>query len=151
LIRAASLLLGLPVLAIGLFAANVSGGLNLVETLLGILAIISFAVIATGWTIDHDVWLILVKATFAGPRNNVRRIGGFVMFSFDVRFIKTVCDDTGHEHRACQAMFSVQAPSLMEAVRQAEARFCRQKRIHDWTVFADAVELKSPVALAAPL
>ena len=55
LIRAASLLLGLPVLAIGLFAANISGGLNLVETLLGILAIISFAVIATGWTIDHDV------------------------------------------------------------------------------------------------
>ena len=55
MIRAASLLLGLPVLAIGLFAANISGGLNLVETLVGILAIISFAVIATGWTIDHDV------------------------------------------------------------------------------------------------
>lgn len=71
------------------------------------------------------------------------------MFSFDVRFIKTVCDDTGHEHRACQAMFSVQAPSLTEAVRQAEASFCRQKRIHDWTMFADAVELKSPTAWKA--
>jgi hypothetical protein len=70
------------------------------------------------------------------------------MFSFDVRFIKTVCDDTGHEHRACQAAFNVTAPTLAEAVRQAEADFCRQKRIRDWTIFADAVELKSPTAAA---
>ena len=66
------------------------------------------------------------------------------MLSFDVRFIKTVCDDTGHEHRACQAEFSVQASSLTEAVKRAELDFCRQKRVHDWTIFADAVELKSP-------
>lgn len=71
------------------------------------------------------------------------------MLSFDVRFIKTVCDDTGHEHRACQAAFSVQAPSLTEAIKHAEADFCRQKHIHDWTIFADAVELRSPTALAA--
>lgn len=71
------------------------------------------------------------------------------MLSFDVRFIKTVCDDTGHEHRACQAAFSVQAPSLTE-VKRAEADFCRQKHIHDWTIFADAVELKSPTACARP-
>ena len=44
------------------------------------------------------------------------------MLSFDVRFIKTVCDDTGHEHRACQAAFSVQASSLTEAITQAEER-----------------------------
>ena len=50
------------------------------------------------------------------------------MSSFDVRFIKTVCDDTGHEHRACQAAFTVEAPSLIEAVRRAEADFCRQKQ-----------------------
>ena len=31
------------------------------------------------------------------------------MPSFDVRFIKTVCDDTGHEHQACQAAFTVDA------------------------------------------
>jgi hypothetical protein len=42
-------------MAVVLLAANVSGELSLVETLFGILAIISFAVIATGWTIDHDV------------------------------------------------------------------------------------------------
>ena len=70
------------------------------------------------------------------------------MLSFDVRFIKTVCDDSGHEHRAYQAAFSVQAPSLSEAVKEAEANFCRQKHVHDWTIFADAVECRSPTALA---
>jgi hypothetical protein len=70
------------------------------------------------------------------------------MPSFDVRFIKTVCDDTGHEHRACQAAFTVEAPSLAEAVRRAEADFCRQKHVHDWTIFADAVEFRAPTALA---
>ena len=71
------------------------------------------------------------------------------MLSFDVRFIKTVCDDTGHEHRACQAAFSVLAPSLVEAIKQAEAKFCSQKHIRDWTIFADAVELKSPTRVDA--
>lgn len=70
------------------------------------------------------------------------------MQSFDVRFIKTVCDDTGHEHLACQAAFSVQAGSLTEAVKQAEADFCKQKHVRDWTIFADAVELKSSSAPA---
>jgi hypothetical protein len=69
------------------------------------------------------------------------------MPSFDVRFIKTVCDDSGHEHRACQAAFKVEAASLTEAVKRAEADFCRQKHIRDWTIFADAVEFRSPGAL----
>jgi hypothetical protein len=69
------------------------------------------------------------------------------MPSFDVRFIKTVCDDTGHEHRACQAAFTVDAASLTEAVTRAETDFCSQKRVRDWTIFADAVELRSPTPL----
>jgi len=69
------------------------------------------------------------------------------MASFDVRFIKTVCDDTGHEHRACQAAFTVQAPSLTKAVQRAEADFCRQRHVHDWTIFADAVEFRAATAL----
>ena len=69
------------------------------------------------------------------------------MPSFDVRFIKVVCDDTGHEHRACQALFKIDAGSLTEAVQRAEADFCRQKQVSDWTIFADAVEFRSPSAL----
>jgi len=69
------------------------------------------------------------------------------MPSFDVRFIKIVCDDTGHEHRTCQAAFSVDAQSLSEAVRRAELDFCRQKHVRDWTIFADAVEFRTPTPL----
>jgi hypothetical protein len=42
-------------MAVALLAAGFSGELGPVETLLGILVIISFAVVATGWAIDHDV------------------------------------------------------------------------------------------------
>ena len=73
------------------------------------------------------------------------------MPSFNVRFIKTVCDDTGHEHLVCQAAFPVEAPSLTEAVRQAEADFCRQKHVHDWTIFADVIEFRTPTAPGRPL
>ena len=91
--------------------------------------------------------MILLNAGAARLRKNAGN-WRFAMRSFDVRFIKTVCDDTGHEHLACQAAFSVQACSLAEAVKQAEADFCRQKHIRDWTIFADAVELKSSAAPA---
>jgi hypothetical protein len=70
------------------------------------------------------------------------------MPSFDVRFIKTVCDDSGHEHRACQAEFTIDAVSLSEAVRLAEADFCKLNQVHDWTRFADAVEFRSPPVLS---
>jgi hypothetical protein len=53
-IRAISLLLS-PAIAIVLLAGNLGGQLGLIEMLLGILAIIGFAIVATGWTIDHDV------------------------------------------------------------------------------------------------
>ena len=70
------------------------------------------------------------------------------MLSFDVRFLKTVCDDTGHEHQACQAAFTIEAASLTEAVKRAEADFCRLKHVHDWTIFADAVEFRAPTTAA---
>ncbi|WP_245312965.1 hypothetical protein [Bradyrhizobium macuxiense] len=69
------------------------------------------------------------------------------MPSFNVRFIKTVCDDSGHEHRACQAAFKVDANSLTTAAQLAEADFCRQKGVRDWTIFADSMELRMPPAL----
>jgi len=55
MIRVASLLFALLVTLIALFVASYGGELGLVETMLGIFAIVSFAVIATGWTVDHDV------------------------------------------------------------------------------------------------
>ena len=55
MIRAASVLFSLPAIVVALLAANAFGELSLVETALGVLAIISFAVIAAGWAIDRDV------------------------------------------------------------------------------------------------
>ena len=55
MIRAASLLFSLLVTPVALFVANFGGELGLAETMLGIFAIIGFAIIATGWTVDHDV------------------------------------------------------------------------------------------------
>lgn len=69
------------------------------------------------------------------------------MPSFDVRFIKTLRDDAGREHRAYQAAFTIEASSLAEAVQRAEADFCQQRHVCDWTVFADAVECRAPTAL----
>ncbi|WP_084299243.1 hypothetical protein [Bradyrhizobium sp. WSM1743] len=68
------------------------------------------------------------------------------MPSFNVRFIKTVCDDAGHEHRACEAAFKIDAASLSAAAKQAETDFCKQKSVRDWTVFADVIELRTPPA-----
>lgn len=55
MIRAISVLFGFPTIVIALIAANFVGQLSLVGTTLGISAIICFAVIAIGWTEDHDV------------------------------------------------------------------------------------------------
>ncbi|WP_244552820.1 hypothetical protein [Bradyrhizobium sp. Ghvi] len=71
------------------------------------------------------------------------------MPSFNVRFIKTVCDDTGEEHRACQAAFKVDAASPSAAAQQAEIDFCKEKNVRDWTVFADVIELRTAPALPA--
>jgi hypothetical protein len=55
MVRAAGLLLGLPTMVAGLLVAKHYGHLGLVVTLLGVFAIIGFAIVATGWTEDHDV------------------------------------------------------------------------------------------------
>jgi hypothetical protein len=73
------------------------------------------------------------------------------MATFEIRYIKKLCDDSGHEHDACQSVTTVEAPTACEALRLAEARVCAEWQLSDWTVFADAIELRatsplSPVA-----
>ena len=50
-----SFLLSLPAVIVGLLVANHYGQLSPIVALLGILAIVGFAILATGWTKDHDV------------------------------------------------------------------------------------------------
>jgi hypothetical protein len=55
MVRSVSFLISVPVVIVALLLAHYWGQLSLVATLLGILAIIAFAILATGWTEDHDV------------------------------------------------------------------------------------------------
>ena len=55
MVRSVSFLLSLPAVVVGLLVANYYGQLSPIVTLLGILAIIAFAILATSWTEDHDV------------------------------------------------------------------------------------------------
>ena len=70
------------------------------------------------------------------------------MPSFEIRYIKKLCDDTGHEHDACQSIITLEAPSAHEALRLAEAQVCSSRHVSDWTIFADAVELRMSSATA---
>ncbi len=55
MVRSASFLLSLPAVVVGLLVANHYGQLGPTTTLLGILAIVAFAILATTWTEDHDI------------------------------------------------------------------------------------------------
>jgi hypothetical protein len=71
------------------------------------------------------------------------------MPTFEIRYIKKLCDDTGHEHAACQSIITVTAPNAHEALRLAEAEVCGSRHLSDWTIFADAVELRAASSLRA--
>jgi hypothetical protein len=74
------------------------------------------------------------------------------MPTFEIRYVKKLCDDTGHEHDVCQSVTTVKAPNAHEALRLAEAQVCGSRQLSDWTIFADAVELRetSPLPAARP-
>jgi 1,4-dihydroxy-2-naphthoate octaprenyltransferase len=55
MVRSKSFLLSLPAVIVGLLVANHYGHLSPIVALLGILAIVGFAILATTWTEDHDV------------------------------------------------------------------------------------------------
>jgi hypothetical protein len=55
MIRLISLLLSLPVAAVGLLVPSDAWNLEFVESFAAIILIIGFAVAATTWTIRHDV------------------------------------------------------------------------------------------------
>ena len=68
---------------------------------------------------------------------------------FEIRYIKKLCDDSGHEHDTCQSVATVEAPSAHEALRLAEVQVCGSRQLSDWTLFADTVELRATTPLGA--
>lgn len=63
------------------------------------------------------------------------------MPGYDLRFLKIVCDDTGHDRLVCQWQLQVEAPDAETAARLGEAEFCRRHRSADWTLHADTLEV----------
>jgi hypothetical protein len=59
--------------------------------------------------------------------------GNDPMPKFDVRFLKTVTDDTGHDRVVCQCHFEVQAADPIDATRWAKTAFCRRREIQCWS------------------
>ena len=61
---------------------------------------------------------------------------------YRVRFIKDICDDTGHSHRCVEGVVDIRsARDQARAVRAAQRRFERMKKIRRWNMYADRFEL----------
>ncbi len=65
------------------------------------------------------------------------------MARYRVRFIKNLCDDTGHQHKCVEGVVRIRrAKSEDRATRAAQHRFERMKRIPRWSLHADFVEVE---------
>lgn len=61
---------------------------------------------------------------------------------FEICFLKTVSNDTGHQRETCQFHVVVDASDETAAIVKAELEFCRSRHISDWKSHADAYELR---------
>jgi hypothetical protein len=80
------------------------------------------------------------------PPNGVSR-ELYDMSTFELQFLKTVCNSRGHDHTICQRAIDVEAPSAEVAFAKALAEFCRLEHVPHWTLHADMVELRPQGAL----
>lgn len=62
------------------------------------------------------------------------------MATYRVTFMKTIADDTGHEHRIAQRSYTVEAPDEATAREAAAAAYARAEGA-DWRLRADDVEV----------
>jgi hypothetical protein len=64
------------------------------------------------------------------------------MVHYHVRFIKDLCDDTGHQHKCVEGIVDIRrARDQARAIQAAKRRFERMKRIPRWDLYADRFEL----------
>jgi hypothetical protein len=64
------------------------------------------------------------------------------MARFQIRFLKRVCNDIGHECVTCQGEFAIEGASAGQALEDAETTFCEARRTNRWDLFADTVEIR---------
>jgi hypothetical protein len=64
------------------------------------------------------------------------------MSSHRIRFIKRLCDGTGHPHRCLQGVVEIRhARDADRALQAAKIRFARMRKIRRWDTHADNVEI----------
>ena len=64
------------------------------------------------------------------------------MANYRVRFIKTVCDSTGHAHKCIEGIVDIcGARDRNRAIQAAKRRFEHVKGIPRWDLYADTFEL----------
>ncbi len=72
------------------------------------------------------------------------------MARFEVRFLKAVSDDTGHERKVCQRALEVEADCWAGALSTAREQLDRAEGVTDWMRHADAIELERLECTSAP-
>jgi hypothetical protein len=64
------------------------------------------------------------------------------MVHYRIRFIKNICDDSGHPHKCVEGVVDIhQARDESRAIEAAKRRFERMKKIQRWDMYADTFEL----------
>jgi hypothetical protein len=63
------------------------------------------------------------------------------MAHFEVRFLKDVCNDTGHAGCVLQHVISLEAVDAGQARTEACALFCAHEKVGCWQDHADRVDI----------
>lgn len=64
------------------------------------------------------------------------------MATFQIRFLKDVCNDTGHLRCILQRTIVVEAVDEDSATREARRLFCARERVGNWRDHADRLEVE---------
>ena len=65
------------------------------------------------------------------------------MSRYVVLFMKDVLGGNGRELAICQSSVEIDAPSESQATELAKLKFCQSKRLCEWSLHADRVEVRA--------
>jgi len=65
------------------------------------------------------------------------------MSHFVVSFMKDVLGNNGRQIEICQSTVEIDAPSEGMAAELAKQRFCKAKRLCEWSLHADRIQVKT--------
>ena len=72
------------------------------------------------------------------------------MALFEIRFLKDICNDTGHQACVLQRVVSIEAPDAGRARDEACTLFCAHEKVGRWQDHADRVDVVEVGILVKP-